>query len=310
MENQEYEQNEWKVALQSEILTAMTGSADEKAHAYAEVGYYYECCAQALLYKYYSGTPLHMSSIKNKKMWYSAPCNFNDVFDCDISIDEKKVFNEAIKLFPDKRGMRPGSKMWKDFRAEMNQRLRALRAEFNELRSTMGVSCLSESEDSMLMWAHYANNHRGICVEYDLFDINRILGFTAVPVIYSMERPCFDSFNLEDIEKDAMQLFIRSLTTKSPEWCYEKEWRIIRDQNACGDRWDIGKRGALLDMIQPSSIILGCAAEEKLEQEVKEYCYLNKINLYKMEKDSMQYRLNKKAVLEFDGIEGSILNFV
>lgn len=45
MENQEYEQNEWKVALQSEIFIAMTGSTDEKAHAYAEIGYYYECCA-------------------------------------------------------------------------------------------------------------------------------------------------------------------------------------------------------------------------------------------------------------------------
>ena len=150
------------------------------------------------------------------------------------------------------------------------------------------------------MWAHYANNHRGICVEYDLLEINNILMFTAIPVIYSGERICFDFFDPQSIEKDTSKLFIQSLTSKSPEWNYEKEWRIIRDQSACGDKWDANKKGALLEMIRPSSITLGCAAKPEFEQEVKVYCSANKIDLYKMEKDSIQYRLNKKVVLEFD----------
>ena len=150
------------------------------------------------------------------------------------------------------------------------------------------------------MWAHYANNHRGICVEYDLIEINRVMQFTAIPVIYSDERPCFRFFDPKSIEKDIHRLFIHSLTSKSPEWSYEKEWRIVRDQGACGDNWNIDKKGALLKMIQPSSITLGCAAQTEFEQKVKNYCSSRKINLYKMEKDPIQYRLNKKVVLEFD----------
>lgn len=56
MENEEKnsEQDKWKIALHAELLKAMTGDLTEKEHAYAKVGYYYQCCAPASLYKYYS----------------------------------------------------------------------------------------------------------------------------------------------------------------------------------------------------------------------------------------------------------------
>lgn len=60
------------------------------------------------------------------------------------------------------------------------------------------------------------------------------------------------------------------------------------------------KKGALLDMIRPSSITLGCATEEEFEKLVREYCEENKIPLYKMQKDKRQYKLNKVSVLMFD----------
>lgn len=78
-----------------------------------------------------------------------------------------------------------------------------------------------------------------------------------------------------------------------------REWRIIRDKEACGDCWDADGNGALLEMIRPSSITIGCAARAEFEQEVTDYCSANRINLYKMEKDLMHYRLNKKTILEF-----------
>ena len=252
------------------------------------------------MYKYYPDTQLHLNSIKNNKMWYSAPCNFNDVFDCDISIDNNKVFDEALKLLLDERSILSGSSVWKNLKIIMNQKLKVMQTYFDSLKYTTGVSCFSELDDSLLMWAHYANNHCGMCVEYDLLEISKILRFTAVPIIYSEEKPCFNFFDPKNIEKDSMKLFIQSLTSKSPECSYEKEWRIIRDQGACGEKWDTNKKGALLEMIRPSSIILGCAAKLEFEQEVKEYCSNNKINLYKMEKDPIEYRLNKKVVLYFD----------
>lgn len=112
MEDQEkeYQQDEWKDTLRSELIKVLTGDSKEREQVYEEIGYYYQCCAPASLYKYYPDDQLHLKSVTNNQIWYSAPCNFNDVFDCDITIDDQKVFNKALKLFPDNRAVRPGSK--------------------------------------------------------------------------------------------------------------------------------------------------------------------------------------------------------
>ena len=169
-----YDENDWKKELLAKMIIGITGSSIEKTRVYDEIGYFYQCYAPASLYKYYSDTKLNFETIKNNSIWYSAPCNFNDIFDCNISIDDEKIFNNALNLFPDKRGVRTGSPMWKKLKEEINRGLYMLEIQFNELRNTTGISCFSEREDSLLMWAHYANNHRGICVEYNLLNIKAL----------------------------------------------------------------------------------------------------------------------------------------
>lgn len=290
----------WKIALRSELITAITGDPQKREEIYYNVGRYYQCYAPASLYKYYSDAPRKLSEVKSNKMWYSAPCKFNDIFDCDICFNKEKIFNNTLRMIPGGVTIRAGSPQWKQLRAAITRELPQLGSRFESLKKAMGISCLSESEKSLLMWAHYANNHCGMCVEYDLLEINRQLKFSPVPVIYSDDRVCLDIVNLETLEPDAIKIFVESLTSKSLEWSYEKEWRIIRDQSACGNKWDVKKEGALLDMIRPSSIILGYAAKPEFEKEVKEYCQSNKINLYKMKKHDTLYALEKNPILEFE----------
>lgn len=294
------QEEDWKRILRSYINLGLTGAPQEKTEALRQVGYYYQCYAPVSLYKYYSEKPRNLAMVKANQMWYSAPSNFNDVFDCDISIKEDEVFKSVMRMFPDARGVRKGSYKWKELSGIVHQELNSLKSVFEELKSSIGIACLSESDDSLLMWAHYANNHHGMCVEYGLPEIVSQLSFSPVPVIYSNKRVSFSSLNLATPEHDALRIFTESITTKSPEWGYEREWRIIRDDSACGDKWDKKKKGALLQVIHPSSITLGCVSEKEFEDEVKNYCKANSVNLYRMEKDPYHYRLNKKALLEFN----------
>lgn len=291
--------DEWKKDLRSKLIIATAGATQEKLNIYSQIGYYYECYAPATVFKYYPDKLERLADVKANKMWYSAPCTFNDVFDCDIAIDEKGIFDSALLMCPDKRGIRAGSPKWKELKITMRQAIKSFHSEWETLRIQTGISCLSESEKSLLMWAHYANNHRGMCVEYNLLEINRQLRFTAIPVIYSDSRVCFRSINMDSIDQDAHTAFIESLSSKSPEWSYEKEWRIIRDKAACGDKWNDLKKGALLDMISPTSITLGCQSDASFEREVLVYCQENEINLYKMEKDESLYQLNRKPIRLF-----------
>lgn len=298
--NQFDQENDWKRKLRDKLAVILSGTEAEKEALYADIGYCYQCYAPASLYKYYSDSLRNLENVKNNKMWYSSPIHFNDVFDCEITTDEKKLFESTLQMCPSVQNVRVGSPVWKNLKAETRKSAKEMQDLFAGMRSGIGVSCLSESDDSLLMWAHYASNHCGMCVEYELLEINSQLKFTPVPIIYSEERICFNLLNTTTVERDTTKMFLESLTTKSPEWSYEKEWRIIREDSACGSQWDDTKKGALLNMVRPSSIILGCMAKPEFEKEVYTYCNENKINLFKMQKDPQKYRLLKTSLLQFD----------
>lgn len=292
----------WKQSLRSEIITVLTESGQTKNQALEQVGYYYQYCAPAFLYKYYRDQSLNLDSVMSNKMWYSAPCNFNDAFDCDVAIDEQAIFNNILPLISGGRAIRKGSPKWIQYKGSLHKQIKILQKLFANQKISMGITCLSEAPDSILMWSHYANNHRGFCVSYNLLALNQKLQFSAVPVLYTQDRVCLHSISLDQdkLSKETMSLFIKSITSKSTDWSYEKEWRIIQDETACGPKWDDKNKGALLDTISPSSIILGCCASDELTSVLMQHCQNHKIPLYKMEKDPLLYRLNKKNILEFD----------
>lgn len=301
MLNPQRENNEdWKKELRIALANAITGNSQLKEKAQEQIGYYYMCYAPTFLYKYYSDKPTKLEAVQDNKMWYSAPYKFNDAFDCDLFVDENAIFTSFAHLASHDRGVRAGSPAWRRLKQTIHAQACSMRTTFEDMKVTTGISCLSELDNSLLMWAHYANNHRGMCVEYELLEINRQLKFSPIPVVYSDEKVRISSIRQEKIEVDATRFLIESLTTKSTEWSYEKEWRIIRDNVACGLKWDVEEKGALLDMIRPSSVILGCMAELEFEQSVYAYCEERRINLFKMKKNKEFYRLEKIPILQFE----------
>ncbi len=291
---------QWKETLRENFLKSIFGSPSEKQKAYIDVGYAYQCYAPASIYKYFPPLLNRLETVNEKKLWYSAPCKFNDVFDSDFPVDEDAVFKGIVKRVSGVNGLRIGSPMWKQIRAQKAQIMSSFKKSMDETRCTTGVVCFSESCDSLLMWSHYANNHQGFCVEYELLRFNTELKYTPVPVIYSDKRVRLSTINLDQTDSFAFNFLVEGLTSKSLEWSYESEWRIIRDQNACGSAWDKEKHGALLPSIEPSAIILGCAVSDELEKRVVDLCKTRRINVFKMEKDEKEYRLNKKPILQFD----------
>ena len=106
-----------------------------------------------------------------------------------------------------------------------------------QLSKVIGVSCFSTSSDNILMWSHYANKHRGVCIEYDFSLLEQLENINAflLPVMYSNERPLlpFEKLELENGQAKQesviriMPDLIRAILTKSKFWDYENEWRFI-----------------------------------------------------------------------------------
>ncbi len=112
-----------------------------------------------------------------------------------------------------------------------------------ELYDIAYLKSFSENKNDILMWSHYGDNFSGMCVEYDICEINNALAFHLFPVIYSNKRCIKSSLDISlkelstlkyaiknrdcpdevDFLKDIMALFI----CKSKEWEKEAEWRLI-----------------------------------------------------------------------------------
>lgn len=91
-------------------------------------------------------------------------------------------------------------------------------------KSQLGVACFSETADHPLMWAHYGNAFKGICVEYDFEGLRQVLphGSSFAKVSYVDRIP---DIGTELRDPRTMAKWI--LSTKNQHWSYEREWRLF-----------------------------------------------------------------------------------
>lgn len=87
-----------------------------------------------------------------------------------------------------------------------------------------GIACFSETPTNELMWAHYADEFRGICIAYDFSDLRDSLEETvAFSRLFYTENPPNLDLDAHDLEIDVR----RVLSSKSQKWGYEREWRMF-----------------------------------------------------------------------------------
>jgi hypothetical protein len=105
------------------------------------------------------------------------------------------------------------------------------RALIAQLRDS-GIFCATQRKDNLLMWAHYAEQHRGVVFGFRPDPAVDSFLCLLEPVIYSASRPSFydpiDPLKGARPKPEDMRAFNRYLTaTKGPEWAYEEELRLV-----------------------------------------------------------------------------------
>lgn len=158
------------------------------------------------------------------------------------------------------------------------------------LRDILKVSCFSETNNSILMWSHYTNNHQGFCIEYD-FSNDKDITNLLYPVSYSMKRYIMTS---QDTNNN--KWFIPTVLCKSPEWAYEQEWRYINAINPERFvRTSIGNEPAILSVPNTIKAIYLGAEFTKYHgdclPEIKILTQSQNIDLYEMIFHEQEYKL-------------------
>ena len=127
-----------------------------------------------MIYKFFSNIEFLLSSLKNSQLWFSKVEDFNDPFEWDVPyrIDTTKNEEQIIKYIRDNSFHKPESyiKIKIDFYLSNPSKLEE---EFNKTlayREKKGVCCFTKEENltNILMWSHYADNHKGIVLGLDV----------------------------------------------------------------------------------------------------------------------------------------------
>jgi len=105
--------------------------------------------------------------------------------------------------------------------------------EFIDKMDRYGILSMTQHPDNLLMWAHYANEHRGVVFEIDLENEAFCADFTKGSVPYTDKNADEWRGDVQYRKKRATpptsyEDFIASLFLKSPQWSYEAEYRIVR----------------------------------------------------------------------------------
>lgn len=156
------------------------------------------------------------------------------------------------------------------------------------LCSKFKVSCLCADYKNKLMWSHYADSHKGICVEYDFSKLNRV---QPMPVCYTKIRPKVpwkevvnQSFQTQNL---VTRHLIGALLTKDIAWKYEREWRILVPANESVD-----------NIIAPpiKCIYLGALCSEENVVQLKAVANKRGIPIKRMTVDRGEYELHATLV--------------
>jgi hypothetical protein len=110
-----------------------------------------------------------------------------------------------------------------------HERIENLRKqELEELNKTFGVFSTSLIPDNILMWSHYADNHKGFCIGFNSTKLFASLGGKGMggAIEYSEKYPTVSP--LDTTHKK----LVDQLNTKASFWNYELEYRVIRIVNA------------------------------------------------------------------------------
>lgn len=194
-----------------------------------------------VLYKYRSYDKRSIRMLVENKLYFAPPIKFNDPFDCALKVEIDKdmtseEFLQGQKAYALKNGID-----WQDYEQKLKTQCfdsagKIKPRVFKQLRTNVkavrhkhlkkhGVCCFCKQNNDILLWAHYANKHKGFCIEFR-YDQDYFLGKY---VLYGRDYPSVkvpDIFMNDDEEKKIGE----SVWTKSCGWSYEQEWRVVRNE--------------------------------------------------------------------------------
>lgn len=187
------------------------------------------------IYKYQPGSVGAITNLAAGRIWFSDPMRFNDPFDCAIDLIDKEIQagferSDTADCIEVLAALKVAPEIITQLMQESEAYIKRLAC--NAVRSNLekmagGVSCFSDCRDSMLMWGHYAECHKGFCLEFttefppfsDPAKLRRVKYHNKFP-----------QFDVSRLARDGFRHLLDFMLAKAEFWSYEREWRLIHNE--------------------------------------------------------------------------------
>lgn len=213
----------------------------------------------------------------NETVWDGMQCNIiKDIQNHTITLGSPNRFNDP---------MDPLIRIWiadKKVSSKTDKKI------YNHIKKTLDkirICCLVDSNinnniftnifhkkngyDNPLMWSHYADSHKGICIQYKITQSNLV--DNKDEIVRLLDIDYCKSFPL-----DGNISFIDSLIVKSNYWEYEKETRLIMYSRNEKDKY------CQLPNFEIEAVYMGVRIDSKKRDFLKHMLKNSSIKLYQM----------------------------
>lgn len=256
------------------------------------------------VYKYRKWNDEFQKKLLTDNELYMSPAElFNDPFDCKIYknyslLDTPEKINKHIdKCVEDaKDWMLENNKNADEQRKILEERISDLikyqvRSDYYDdkmFNNNYGIACFSKRWNSILMWSHYADNHKGYCIGFDEKRLRYSMIFGNCD--YVTYADVFPEIHPDDNSKE-----IRDYRTyyKSKEWEYEEEYRLVNLFSGKDFPKDAPERVIKLDDKFIVEVILGICMPDDDKKQIIEICKKRKIPVYEAVKVPFKFEIEK-----------------
>lgn len=241
-----------------------------------------------------------INDLERQRIHITKPTEFNDPYDsmCKINLLSLTINSNQTHKFTYVKRYNSSfnnislckkniiSPVWLySFQSNKNQKNQKIISGLNNFRHCMKVACFTENPGSVLMWAHYTGNHTGICIEYDISEVEKSNNFRRdlYPVIYNRQISDLTAiFSLSIEGAPYNNLFpIKSAVYKNPEWQYEQEWRIIMHNF----------KSEYISTPKPKRILLGTKISNENEDMIRSFCRNRGIDVFKVKHSKYKHEI-------------------
>lgn len=211
----------------------------------------------------------HRKILSDNELFLSSADLFNDPFDSSLpfqydkkQLTEVYILKKLIQLerrnypnFDYKKclGIAKEKILQNDFTSDEYWKNR--NEEFQKwMTDKFGICCFSSKNDDLLMWSHYADSHKGLCVGFDSYQLFEATNGAIRKVQYSQNFPKVAMFHRGFEWLDPL------INTKSKHWKYEDEYRISKIYAA---REIVNFNDSAI-----KEVVLGCKIDKNAREEI------------------------------------------